>query len=190
MRATWTNLDRIFDQIDDPETGLELLAKGPRGETPAQVLNDLFWQSQFTYWRDWLAGNVQAVALALMYCALGKKSPPAWLCRAVHELCTPDGEKRAWGELASHMQRWHAVELVRGRCPGDPRNYQKKVHPDDVWEEAATLVAGTDAEASAETVRKSHALIRRAGGVQVTLSSYRHELKVREGRRRKSKVDS
>jgi hypothetical protein len=48
-------------------------------------------------------------------------------------------------------------------------------------------VAGTGAEASAETVRKSHALVRRAGGAQVTLSSYRREVEARE-RRRKERI--
>ena len=69
---------------------------------------------------------------------------------------------------------------MRGRHPGDPRNYKRKVRGDAVWAEAAKLVAGTDAEASAETVRKSHALIRRAGGAQVTLPSYRREVEKRD----------
>ena len=71
-----------------------------------------------------------------------------------------------------------------GRRPGDPRNYKRKVHGDAVWAEAAKLVVGTGAEASAETVRKSHALVRRAGGAQVTLPSYRREVEARERRRR------
>jgi hypothetical protein len=59
------------------------------------------------------------------------------------------------------------------------------VRPDDVWAEAAKLVAGTDAEASEETVKKSHALVRRAGGALVTLPNYRREVEVRKRRRKK-----
>ena len=73
---------------------------------------------------------------------------------------------------------------MRGRRPGDPRNYKKKVHGDAVWEEAAKLVADTDAEASAETVRKSHALIRRAGGALVTLPNYRREVEAAAQRKK------
>ena len=75
---------------------------------------------------------------------------------------------------------------MRGRHPRDPRNYKKKVHGDAVWAEAAKLVADTDVKASAETVRKSHTLIKRAGGAQVTLPNYRREVEERE-RRRKEK---
>ena len=82
--------------------------------------------------------------------------------------------------MREHFLRWKAVELVCGRRPGDPRNHKKKMRGDAVWEEAAKLVAGTDAEASAETVRKSHALDqarrRRAGHVA--------ELQARGGRAR------
>jgi hypothetical protein len=49
-------------------------------------------------------------------------------------------------------------------------------------------VANTDAEASAETVRKSHALVRRAGGALVTLPNYRREVERR--RKEKSRADS
>ena len=80
---------------------------------------------------------------------------------------------------------------MRGRRPEDPRNYKKKVRGDAVWAEAAKLVAGTDAEAGDQAVRKSHALIKRAGGTQVTLSSYRREVEKRDERRRKKiRVDS
>jgi hypothetical protein len=65
------------------------------------------------------------------------------------------------------------------------------VRGDAVWAEAAKLVAGTGAEASAETVRKSHALVRRAGGAEVTLANYRREvereMEKRERRRKKNK---
>ena len=100
----------------------------------------------------------------------------------------PDDEKRGRGDLTKHFLRWKAVELVRGRRPEDPRNYKKKVHGDAVWVEAAKLVAGTDAEASAETVRKSYALIRRAGGALVTLPNYRRE--VSGGAKKKIRVNS
>jgi hypothetical protein len=194
MRATWTKFDQILDEIQDPEAGLALLSKRPKGETPEQTLNLLFWHLQFTYWRDWRAGNVRAVSNALLVCALGiKRPPPTWLNRAVHELCkrcTPDDEKRAYGDLAKHRLRWQAVELVRGRFPGDPRNRKKKAHGDAVWVEAAKLVADTDAKASAETVRKSHTLIRRAGGMNATLQSYRRAVEGRDRGRKKIRVGS
>jgi hypothetical protein len=180
--------DRFLDHIEDPETGLALLAKHPNKETPEQTLNRLFWCNQFTQWRDWRAGDVLAVSRAQMSCALSNRRPPTWLCKAVHELCgqcMPDKDKRAYGDLAKHVQRWRAVEVVRGRYKGDPRNYRRKVQSDDIWPEAAKLVAGTNAEADAETVGKSHALIRRAGGHDVTLQSYRRKVRKRERRRKK-----
>ena len=156
-----------LDLIQDPETGLALLAKCAGEATPEQELHRLFWQNQFTLWQDHLGGDVMAVPHAVICCAFYKQRPPLWLCRAGIELgerCRSDAEKRERRDLAEHFLRWEAAELVRGQRPGDPRNYKRKVQPDDVWGEAAKLVADTDAEASAETVRKSHALVRRAGG--------------------------
>jgi len=174
--------------IQDPETGLALLAKCPSEETPAQELKRLFWEAQFTLWRDWRAGDVQAVSHAVTCCAFYKRPPPLWLCRASIELCEQcrsDDEKRERGDLTRHFLRWQAVELVRGRRPGDPRNYKKKVRGDAVWAEAAKLVADTDAKAGVEAVRKSHALVRRAGGALVTLSNYRREVERRAQGRKK-----
>ena len=174
--------------IQDPETGLALLAK--HEWPPERELQRQFWQAQFTYWRDWRAGDVQAIAHAVTCCAFYKRSPPLWLCRAVYELhgqCRPDDEKREHGALREHFLRWEAVELVCGRRPGDPRNYKKKMRGEAVWVEAAKLVADTDAKASAETVRKSHALVRRAGGALVTLPNYRREVEVQRRRREQRK---
>jgi len=89
------NLIPDFNLIPDPETGLALLAKCPAAETAEQALDRLFWHSQFTYWRNSLAGDRLAVAAAQMHCVLVKRLPPTWLCRAVHKLCMPDAEKRA-----------------------------------------------------------------------------------------------
>ena len=178
-----------LDLIQDPETGLALLAKHPGEETPVQTRNREFWQYQFVYWQAWRAGDVEAIAHAVTCCRSYNRTPPLWLCRAgyeLHEQCRTDDEKREHGDLRKHFLRWKAVELVRGRRPGDPRNCKTKVHGDAVWVEAAKLVANTDAEASAETVRKSHALVRRAGGALVTLPNYRREVEARE-RRRKEK---
>ena len=71
-------------------------------------------------------------------------------------------------------------------APHGQDNYKKKVRGDAIWREAAKILAGTDVEASAETVRKSYTLIKRAGGAQVTLPSYRREVEERD-RRRKNK---
>jgi hypothetical protein len=179
-----------LDLIQDPETGLALLARCWGEATPVQEFHLLFWRAQFTHLREWLAGDVMAVAHAVTCCAFYKKRPPLWLCRASRELgarCRPGAEKREHRELANHYRRWEAVELVRGKRPWDPRNYERKVRPDDVWAEAAKLVAGTDAEASEETVDKSHALVRRAGGALVTLPNYRREVEVRERRRARNR---
>jgi hypothetical protein len=175
-------LDWTLDEVQDPETGLTLLSNrpGPGEETPEQTFNYIFWHGHFTYWRDWLAGNRLAVALALMHCAMFKMPPPTWLCKAVHLLCMPDNEKRACDAIRKHFLRWQAVELVRGRFPGDPRNSEKEVCGDDIWVEAAKLVADTDAEADPETVRKSHTLIKRAGGIETTLPSYRRAVEMRD----------
>ena len=51
-------------------------------------------------------------------------------------------------------------------------------------ESSSVLIKTIYYGASAETVRKSHALVRRAGGAQVTLPSYRREVEARERRRR------
>jgi len=100
-----------------------------------------------------------------------------------------DDEKRARGDLIKHFLRWEAVELVRGRHPKDPRNYKKPVRGEAVWAEAAKLMVGTDAEGIPDTMKKSHALIRRAGGAKITLPSYRRAIKKRvRPRRRKKKI--
>jgi hypothetical protein len=87
--------------------------------------------------------------------------------------------------MLEHFRRWETAELVRRRPPGDPHNRKKKVKSDAVWEEAAKLVAGTDATANAETMRKSHQLIKRAGGSQVSLPSYKRAANERYRRRKK-----
>src|SRR5262245_3814119 len=192
-------LDRILNQAEDPETGLALLSKRPHPnqQTPEQNLECYFWQDQFTHWRDFRAGEVLAVWRAAASCALSKRPPPAWLCRAIEELCRQcmsDDEKHAYSELAKHRLRWEAVECVRGRYTGHPRNYQRKVQGDAVWAEAAKLVAdadtNVDARADVETVRKSHALIWRAGGHNVTLQSSRREAGKRYQHRKKIRADS
>jgi hypothetical protein len=177
-----------LDLIQDPETGLALLAKRPGEETPEQERERQFWQLQFTAMRDWRAGDVLAVARALVDCSLFNRPPPFWLLKANSELCVQcmsDGEKRARGDMIKHFLRWKAVKLVRGQHPNDPRNFKRMVHGDAVWPEAAKLVADTDAEVSAETVRKSYTLIKRAGGGSVTLPNYRREVEARDRRRKK-----
>ena len=179
-----------LELIQDPEIGLALLAKCAGEETPVQTRNREFWQYQFMYWQAWRAGDVEAIAHAVTCCMSYNRPPPLWLCRAgyeLHEQCRAGDEKRELGALREHLARWKAVELVCGRRPGDPRNYKRKVRGDAVWAEAAKLVVGTGAEASAETVRKSHALVRRAGGAQVTLPSYKRAVKKRRRKNKKKK---
>jgi hypothetical protein len=188
MNTTWTELGWSLDLIQDPETGLALLAKRPEGETPEQEQERQFWQLQFHAMRDWRAGDVQAVGRALIGCSL-----PFWLLKAslsLCEQCMSDDEKRARGDINKHYLRWRAVQLVRGRHPNDPRNFKRKVRGDRVWAEAAKLVADMGVKVSAETVKKSYALIKRAGGAQVTLPSYRRELEKRDWRRKEKKARS
>ena len=54
-----------LDKIQDPETGLALLSKLPKR---------LFWQFQFTQWRDWRAGDVLAFGRAIDCCSLLNKA--------------------------------------------------------------------------------------------------------------------
>jgi hypothetical protein len=169
-------LDQILDHIEDPETGLAILAKRPAKLTPEQALSCRFWQNQFTLWRDYRAGDVMAVWYAAASCALSKRSPPAWLGKAISELCwqsIPAAERRERVDLARHKFHWEAVQLVLGRRKGHPLNYERKVLPDDVFAEAAKLLADTKAKAGAEMVKKSYQLIKRAGGMNVTFRSYK-----------------
>ena len=184
-----------FDElnlIQDPETGLALLSTPPDKETPEHEQERQFWQLQFMAWRDWLAGDTLGVSRAVVDCMLFNRPPPFWLVKACSSLgvqCMSDGEKRARGAMNKCYRRWKAVKLVRGQHPKDPLNYEKKMRGDAVWVEAAKLVAGTDAEADDQAVRKSYALIKRAGGTQVTLPSYRREVEKRDrSRRRKKKL--
>lgn len=178
-----------LDKVKDPETGLALLSKHPSGaETPEQSRLRLFWQFQFLQWRAWRAGDVLAVARALICCRHFHKVPP-WLCEAALELCErrmSDEDKLAYGHLTDHLMRFQAVQLVRGQRPWDARNNnKKKVLGDQVWEDAAKMLADTGINCSGETVRKSHTLIRRAGGDHVTLPSYRRAVAERDRRRKK-----
>ena len=97
--------DRSHDALDliqDPETGLALLAKHPGEETPVQVRNREFWQYQFRYWQAWRAGDVEAIAHAVTCCRSYNRPPPLWLCRAGyehHEQGMPDDEKRERSDL-------------------------------------------------------------------------------------------
>ncbi|HEY5965355.1 MAG TPA: hypothetical protein VIU42_15170 [Xanthobacteraceae bacterium] len=178
-----------FDRIKDPETGLALLSKRSGEETPEQGRTRLFWQFQFMQWRDWRAGDVLAVARAIGCCSHLNRPPPRWLCKASVELCErsmSDDEKRAYGDLTKHLLRWQAAEQVRGRRPFDSHIYKKKVRGDAVWTEAAKMLAGTEIKRSPETMRQSHRLIRRAGGEQVTLPSYRRAVEERDRRRKKN----
>ena len=80
--------------------------------------------------------------------------------------------------------------MVRGRSTGHPRNYEKPVRGNAVWETAAKLATDMGAEGGAEAVRKSYTLINRAGvmrnGIRMTtLQSYRDALEWRDRNRRK-----
>ena len=198
LREKWTRCECNMDLpssselnlIGDPETGLALLAKCSAAKTPEQEQERQFWQLQFTDWRDWLAGDVLAVARGVTDCSLFNRPPPFWLLKANVSLCMQsmsDADKRSRRDIQKHWLRWKAVKLVLGRHPNDPRNYKRKVQGDAVWEEAAKLVADTDPEVQADTVKKSYALIRHAGGTQVTLPSYRREVEERDRPRRRKK---
>lgn len=81
--------------------------------------------------------------------------------------------------MMEHFRRWEVAELER-RQWGDPRNNKTD------WKAVvATRLTGTNAECGEETVKKSHQLIKRAGGRQVTLASYKLAVKERDRRRKK-----
>ena len=177
MNTAWANLDPTF-QIRDPEAGLAWLVKCSDEEMPEQERQ--FWQLQFACWQDWRDGDVQALGRALRDCWLFGVPTPYWLLEAHSSLYVQfmsEDDKRDWNNMIRHLRRWKAVKLVRGRHPNDPLNFKKKVRGDRVGTEAAKLVADMDpkVKAKADTVLKSYALIERAGGAQVTLSSYRRE---------------
>jgi hypothetical protein len=191
MKATWSKLDQILDQIEDPEIGLARIADRPSGETPEQTYDFLFWQIQFTEQRNWLQGDAVAIWRAGASCHLSRKSPPAWLCKAIGELCMrymSADDKRAYRKMQEHFLRWETVESVRRQTLKDPR--KKKNRDNDVWEKAAKLIPNTDAKPSGETVRKSHQLIKRAGGSQVTFQSYKRAAKERYLPRKKQRKKS
>jgi hypothetical protein len=170
--------------IQDPETGLALLAKRSGEETPEQERERQFWRLQFNAMRDWLAGDALAVGRAVTDCSLFNRPPPFWLVKASNLLgmrCMSDAEKRSRRDINKHYRRWRAVQLVRGRHPNDPRNFKKKVDGDAVWVEATKL----DATVDVDMVKKSYALIKRAGGASVTLPSYRRAVKKRDRPRKK-----
>src|SRR5262249_2279429 len=101
-----------LDRIQDPETGLALLARRPDETTPEQERKRLFWQFQFMQWRDWRAGDTLAVPRAIACCRLLNRAPPRWLCDATLELSEQrmsDDEKRAYTDLTKHYLRWQAV---------------------------------------------------------------------------------
>lgn len=176
--------------IQDPQTGLALLSKRLGEETPEQEQERQFWQLLFVDLRDWRAGDVLAVARALTDCWLFNRPPPFWLLKACTSLCVqcmPPAEKRARGAMNKHFLRWKAVKLVRGRHPNDPRNYTEKLLGDEVYEEAAKMLAATGIKCRAETVKKSYQLIEQAGGAQVTLPSYKREVEKRDRLRRRKK---
>jgi len=131
--------------IGDPEAGLALLAKCSAAKTPEQKQERQFWQ--VTDWRDWLAGDVLAVARGVNDCRACNRPPPFWLSKASLELGMQSmsaAERRARRDIQKHWHRWKAVMLVRGRHPNDPRNFKKKVRGDAVWKEAAKLLADNE----------------------------------------------
>jgi hypothetical protein len=191
MNTAWTYLDPTF-KFRDPEIVLAWLAKCSDGEMPEQERQ--FWQLQLACRQDWRDGDVQAIGRALRDCWLFGMPTPFWLLEAHSSLYVQhmsDADKRDWNAMIRHLRRWKAVKLVRGRHPNDPLNFKKKVRGDRVGLEAAKLVADTDpkAKVKADTVLKSHGLIERAGGAQVTLSSYRREAgeRYRQRKRRRRK---
>ena len=121
-----------FDElnlIQDPETGLALLAKCPAEETPEQERERLFWQLQFTYWRDWRAGDVAAFARALVDCSLFNMPPPFWLLKAGSELCVrcmSNAEKRARRAMNKALPALEGGEAGARTAPRRSAQLQKE----------------------------------------------------------------
>lgn len=172
-----------LDDIRDPEIGLALLAKGNgQPQAPEQNRTRLFWRFQFMQWKAWIAGDRLAICLALYACKVFSKPPPRWLLEASMDFAergmTP-GERREQGKLQEHLLRWEAVKLVRGQRPFDGRNRDNPSSWNDAWAEAAEMLAMKRAAVSADTVKASYALVQAAGGKDITLDSYRRELRRR-----------
>jgi hypothetical protein len=184
--------DSILDHIEAPDIGLAWLAKRPAKMTPEQALSCLFWQNQFTEWRNWLAGDELAVWRALMASKLGNKEAPIWAVRAVYKLSVSPADRRARDDMENHCWRALAKELVRGRVPGHPLNYERPVRGDDVDKEAAKLAAEMGIKGGADAVHASCTLINNAmttwnGFQAVTLQSYKDAVRFRDRNRPKQR---
>ena len=159
----------------DPATGLRLISNPPPQETEEQARKRLFWQFMFRQQLAWLAGDSLAIAKSVTACSDLGEPPPDWLLNAVLSFVDrrmTDAERRRSRELVNHQLRWEAVLLVRGTGTS-------KLAWDKCWETAADMLAGSNAEGSAETVRASYKLIQAAGGESCTLETY---LRVVQGR--------
>jgi hypothetical protein len=182
-----------YDWITDPKVGLQLLAKLPTKLPPSQARMRKFWWFQFTQMQGWLGGDVLAIARAQHCCMQQNQRPPRWLDKAVFDFCVRKmsaEDKRAYEALTIHVTRWRAVQSVRGQLPQGANKYKKgEIRDKAVWKEAAKLLKGTGkAEAEPDTIKKSFALIKHAGGVWVTLQSYQGEVERRDRHRRQKKV--
>jgi hypothetical protein len=169
-----TELDKM-----DPAAGLALLSDRP-GETSEQRRKRLFWKFMFAQRLAWLAGDTLAIARAVAACSRLHEPPPRWLEDAINthiDRRMSAAEKRQQRDLASHLMRWEAVLLARGGRPWDARNNEGGMPWDDCWPAASDMLAGTEAESSAETVRGSYKLIQKAGGEHTTLETYRRALR-------------
>jgi hypothetical protein len=166
-----------LNEIEDPETGLALLAEAPAPQTPEQERTRLFWTEQFKQWRQWRAGDKLAFCRALVACQKCHKPPPRWLCDA--SLIAVQGmtraELREQAALSDHIRRWQAVQAARGLRPWDGRNNPKPGTWEDAWAEAADRLGESD-----RTVRESYTLVQAAGGADITLETYRREVRRRK----------
>jgi hypothetical protein len=118
-----------LELIQDPETGLALLAKHPGEETPVQTRNREFWQNQFMYWQAWRAGDVEAIAHAVTCCMSYNRRPPLWLCRAgyeLHEQCRAGDEKRELGAPERTLSALEGGGAGVWTAPRGPTQLQKE----------------------------------------------------------------
>jgi hypothetical protein len=171
-----------FQDIKNPAEGLRLLSgippinQTPAGMTPEQHRIRLFWFLMFTFWQQWRDGDTLALPRAVYLCKMQRQPPPQWLVNATTELVNArmsDDERRRHGDFMRCLMRWQAVQTARGLGPGAPRDQEPDISVEKACEQAEEALRGTEAEASAPTIMVSYSAIKRAGGAQASLASYR-----------------
>jgi hypothetical protein len=121
--------------------------------------------------RAWGQGVTRALSDAVRFCHRSSVPPPVWVVQGIQAaLAQYGGQHRRWGRLATpeererqnriHHERWDAVTELRER---KDELAALGYHPS--WQEAyvnaSEKLAGTEAEGSPESMKKSYQLVER-----------------------------